>query len=91
LYRSTGATKTRWPFGAIGIERMRRDVGTGYHQPEGMLLRYGKGVVRSDARKPIESIAIAPMIMTDLGLDPRLAKPPKLDSGEPLPARAVAL
>jgi len=67
LYTAGGA---KLPFENIGIVNMLRDGGTGYHQPEGIVIRYGAGIAGTDARARMESIDIAPLIMADLGLDP---------------------
>ena len=48
---------------------MHREAGTGYHQPQGIVLRSGSGVQPNDGRTRIESIAIRPMILKDLGID----------------------
>jgi hypothetical protein len=57
-------------FADLGILQIDRDDGTGYHQPLGIVIRYGSDIAATDARTRIESIAIAPLIVRDLGLDP---------------------
>jgi len=57
------------PFKDLGLKAMRRDVGTGYHQPLGSLIRFGNGVAANPDRTKIETIAIAAMIMSDLRLE----------------------
>ena len=54
-----------------GIQRIWRDVGTGYHQPQGLLVWYAKDKRPSGDRDEIESIAIAPMILQSLGISHR--------------------
>lgn len=81
----TTAAGKRYSLDELGIERMRRDVGTGYHQPRGIVLRYGPDVEPRDDRRDIESIHVAPLIYADLRL-PELAihHPPRA----PAPAMA---
>jgi hypothetical protein len=67
-------------FEQAGLDVMERDVGTGYHQPKGILLRYGAGVAARDDRALLASVRIAGMIMEDLGICPA-----------PEPARALAV
>jgi hypothetical protein len=57
------------PFDDLGIEVMQRDAGTGYHQPLGIVIRYGADVAASDQRTRIESVDIVPLLFADLGLD----------------------
>jgi hypothetical protein len=57
------------PFAEFGIEVMRRDAGTGYHQPLGIVIRYGADIAASDNRTRIESVDIAPLLFADLKLD----------------------
>jgi hypothetical protein len=59
---------TRLPFAEAGLDIMRRDAGSGYHQPEGILIRYGHGVTANSSRRQIETVQIAPMIMQDCGV-----------------------
>lgn len=68
LHVARGGARERVPFSALGLAWMRRDVGTGYHQPYGTLLRYGRGVAPDPERRTIESVEVAPMILRDLGL-----------------------
>jgi hypothetical protein len=81
---------TRRTFEEAGLTLMQRDPGTGYHQPEGILIRYGAGVVADGARRRIESVEIAPMIMRDLGVDAGRASAPSRDSGAARPDHALA-
>jgi hypothetical protein len=69
LYPSAGDEASKLPFEKLGIVQMQRDGGTGYHQPKGIVIRYGADVAGNDTRAPIESIDIAPLIVADLGLD----------------------
>ena len=65
---------TRLPFAQAGLGIMERDAGTGYHQPEGILIRYGHGVARISSRRQIDTVHVAPMIIHDCGV--RAAQPP---------------
>lgn len=47
----------------LGIEFLKRDPGTGYHQPRGALLVYGSGVHLNDARTEIESTEVRQSIL----------------------------
>lgn len=53
LYTAEGS---KLPFENIGIVNMMRDGGTGYHQPEGIVIRYGAGIAGADRRARMESI-----------------------------------
>jgi hypothetical protein len=46
-----------------GIELIHRDVGTGYHRPEGVAIFYGKDVKANRSRKEVESIQILPTLL----------------------------
>jgi hypothetical protein len=60
-------------FDELGIVTIQRDGGTGYHQPKGIVIRYGAGIAAHDNRSDIESIDIAPLIVADLRLDPAVS------------------
>jgi hypothetical protein len=47
----------------MGIELIKRDPGTGYHQPYGVLLLYGAGIGHDDSRHEVESTQVRPAIM----------------------------
>jgi hypothetical protein len=47
----------------LGISIVHRDVGTGYHKPEGIAVFYGKNVQKNTSRKQIESVQILPTIL----------------------------
>jgi hypothetical protein len=47
----------------MGIALLKRDSGTGYHQPYGSLLLYGKNIEHDDSRSEIESVGIRPAIL----------------------------
>lgn len=68
LYLTDADDRLRLAFDEAGLNAIQRDVGTGYHQPEGILVRYGAGIQADAARRKIETTEIAPMIMTDLGI-----------------------
>jgi hypothetical protein len=42
----------------LGIEYLRRDPGTGYHQPRGVLMLYGSGIKASDVRTEVDSTEV---------------------------------
>jgi hypothetical protein len=52
----------------LGIEFLKRDPGTGYHQPRGALLVYGKGIHPNDARTEVDSTTVRPAILQMMGL-----------------------
>lgn len=47
----------------LGIEFLKRDPGTGYHQPRGALLFYGNGIHPNDARTEIDSTQVRPAML----------------------------
>lgn len=47
----------------LGIEKFYRDQGTGYHQPEGLLILFGHGVSVDDSRSIVDSTAVMPAIL----------------------------
>ena len=53
----------------MGIEFLKRDPGTGYHQPRGALLLYGNGVEADDSRLEIDSTAVRPEIIKVFGVE----------------------
>jgi hypothetical protein len=61
-------TLTRLEIGALGIDFLKRDPGTGYHQPRGALLLYGAGIEAEDSRAEVDSTAFRPAILGMLGL-----------------------
>lgn len=52
----------------LGIEFLKRDPGTGYHQPRGVLMLYGKGIKPDNSRTEIESTQVRPMILKMMGI-----------------------
>lgn len=54
-------------FESLGISVEQRDQGTGYHQPEGIAIFYKKGIAPMRERITIESIEMAPTILTLFG------------------------
>lgn len=52
----------------LGIGFLKRDPGTGYHQPRGALLLYGNGVAANDARTEVDSTEIRPAILQMMGV-----------------------
>jgi hypothetical protein len=63
-----GATPHTLKIGDMGIELLKRDPGTGYHQPNGVLLAYGAGTNHDDSRREVESIEVCPAILRLMGL-----------------------
>ena len=53
----------------MGIQFLKRDPGTGYHQPRGALLLYGNGVKHDDSRLEVDSTAVRPEILRLLGVE----------------------
>lgn len=52
----------------LGIEFLKRDPGTGYHQPRGALLLYGNGIAANDARTEVDSTEVRPAILQMMGV-----------------------
>ena len=52
----------------LGIEFLKRDPGTGYHQPRGVLMLYGNGIKPDDSRTEIDSTKVRPMILEMMGV-----------------------
>lgn len=52
----------------LGIEFLKRDPGTGYHQPRGALFLYGNGIAANDARTEVDSTAVRPAILKMMGV-----------------------
>lgn len=52
----------------FGLEGILRDVGTGYHQPEGILIWSGKTKPKLSERNQIKSQQFAPTILESLGV-----------------------
>jgi len=77
LYRNQKMEKLT--FKDLGISLEKRDPGTGYHQPEGIAIFYKKGLQPSKERIVIESIAMAPTILSlfDVPLPNYMASPIK--------------
>ena len=53
----------------LGIQLLKRDPGTGYHQPRGTLLLYGNGVKHDDSRVEVDSTTVRPAILKMLGVE----------------------
>ena len=60
--------KKRLGIAELGIEFLKRDPGTGYHQPRGALLLYGNGIAANDARTEVDSTAVRPAILQMMGV-----------------------
>jgi hypothetical protein len=70
LYKSQSGENKEIPFSKIGFKSLWRDVGTGYHQPKGILIWYNKKLQASGNRAEIESAEIAPIILKSMGVEP---------------------
>jgi len=55
---------------------MKRDPGTGYHQPRGALLLYCNGIAANDARTEVDSTAVRPAILQMMGVQRVGVRPP---------------
>jgi hypothetical protein len=64
-----GFPRTPLPISDIGIERLSRDPGTGYHQPLGVLMIFGNGVVPCGSRQQVDSTDVRSAILKMFGLD----------------------
>jgi hypothetical protein len=60
--------KKRLGIAELGIEFLKRDPVTGYHQPRGALLLYGNGIAANDARTEVDSTAVRPAILQMMGV-----------------------
>jgi hypothetical protein len=65
---SASGIKKRLTIADLGIEFLKRDPGTGYHQPRGALLLYGNGIAANDARREVDSTAVRPAILQMMGV-----------------------
>ena len=52
----------------LGMEFLKRDPGTGYHQPRGVLMLYGNGIKPDDSRREIDLTEVRPMILDMMGI-----------------------
>lgn len=59
---------TQLTIGELGIQFLKRDPGTGYHQPRGILILAGNGVPRDDSRREVDSTSVRPAILQLLGV-----------------------
>ena len=64
-----GTARRKLKIADLGIEYLRRDPGTGYHQPRGVLMLYGKGIQTSDARTEVDSTEVRPAMLQMLGIN----------------------
>lgn len=60
--------KRRLTIADLGVQFLKRDPGTGYHQPRGALLLYGNGITANDARTEVDSTKIRPAILQMMGV-----------------------
>lgn len=67
--------------GDLGLERLERDPGTGYHQPRGIAILHVSGAKGSDRREEVLSTRIAPTLLRHFGVAPRGYMPEPLDEG----------
>lgn len=65
---SASGIKKRLTIADLGIEFLKRDPGTGYHQPRGALLLYGNGIAANDARTEVDSTEVRPAILQMMGV-----------------------
>ena len=52
----------------LGIHFLKRDPGTGYHQPRGVLLLYGNGVAANYSRVEVDSGEVRPALLAMMGI-----------------------
>jgi len=62
----------------IGLKLIERDIGTGYHQPHGIIIWYGSSAPKISDRKVVDSRSFAPTILEALGVNPREYMKPSL-------------
>lgn len=65
---STAGAARRVSVENMGIERLQRDPGTGYHQPQGTLFFWGEQVAADDARSLIELSSVRGLMACALGV-----------------------
>jgi len=65
---TASGTKRSLPIADLGIEFLKRDPGTGYHQPRGALLLHGINIAANDARTEVDSTAVRPAISQMMGV-----------------------
>ena len=53
---------------SLGLEAIERDVGTGYHQPKGILVWSGDSRPQLSGRAEIKSQQFAPTVLNALGV-----------------------
>jgi len=66
--RTDGPEKLRIAIADLGIECLRRDPGTGYHQPRGALFLYGNGIHSNNARTEVDLTSVRPALLQMMGL-----------------------
>lgn len=65
----TNGLPVKMSIAELGIQFLKRDPGTGYHQPRGTLLMYGNGVKHDDSRVEVDSTTVRPAILRMLGVE----------------------
>lgn len=65
---SASRMKKKLAIADIGIEFLKRDPGTGYHQPRGTFLLYGNGIDANDARNEVDLTEVRPAILQMMGV-----------------------
>lgn len=60
--------KNKLKIANLGIEFLKRDPGTGYHQPRGVLIIYGHSIQPDDSRREIDLTEVRPMILEMMGV-----------------------
>jgi len=58
-----GGPRVKMGIAELGMQCLQRDQGTGYHQPYGALIVYGKGLKPSDTRRQIDLTDVRPEIL----------------------------
>jgi hypothetical protein len=61
---------TRYSLADLGMRTISRDPGTGYHQPDGILVWKGRGQPHVARRQVIDSRQYAPTVLAALGVTP---------------------
>ena len=71
-FQKNDASRIELDIEQMGIKFLKRDPGTGYHQPYGTLLMYGDGFSPSDSRAEVDTTSIRPAILSLLGVNGNL-------------------
>ena len=78
-WRENDDAITEYPIAHFGFTHFFRDPGTGYHQPEGILLISGESITPDPSRESIELTRVAPTLLSLFDVAPRAYMEPALE------------